>query len=186
MLNISINLETGLAKPSQSAVIKAGGMVPVTITFTSNPGASPVIELALSPQSSSPTVLAYLDEFDAESQTVYTGQLDANDTRLIAHLAGKEAQVLGCEAVVTTVADGRRPFPNFPITCQQPTIVGPAASEGGPVYLTTAQGDARYPIIGEASGTVRISADGLEIKDTATNVWRRVTFINGEIRYTEL
>ncbi len=176
MLNISINLETGVAKLAQSTAIKAGGGVPVVVTFSSNPGSNPVIELGLGPQSSSPTVLAYLDMFAGQSQTVYTGTLDANDTRLIAHLAGKQAQVLDAEVVLTVGDAERMPFPNFPITVQPPIITVPATTEGGPVYLTQ----------GMASGSVRISAQGLEIKDSVTNVWRRITFVNGEFSSTEL
>ena len=144
MLNISINLETGIAKLAQASAIKAGGGVPVRITFSSNPGTDPVIELALSPQSSSPSVLAYLDTFDAQSSTVYTGTLEANDSRLIAHLTGKSAQTLDVEVVVTVGEAERQIFPNFPVTVQPPTIAGPESSEGGPVYLNETQSDARY------------------------------------------
>lgn len=144
MLNISVNLETGVAKLTQATTIKAGGVVPVKVTFSSNPGTDPVIELALSPQSSVPAVKAYLDTWEAQSQTVHTGALDANDARLVAHMAGKQQQTFDCEVVVTTVAAGRRLFPNFPVAVQPPVIDGPEASEGGPVYLTEATGDARY------------------------------------------
>jgi len=144
MLDILVNTETGVAKPSLTAVIKAGGGVPVRLTFTSSPGDSPAIELALSPQSSSPAVKAYLSAFDAQSETVYTGVLDANDTRLIALLAGKATQTLDCEIVVTAGDAERQPYPNFPVVVQAPIITGPASSEGGPVYVTTASGDTRY------------------------------------------
>jgi len=186
MLNISINLETGVAKLSQATAIKAGGGVPVVVTFSANPGTTPVVELALSAQSSTPAVLAYLGAFASQSQTVYTGILDANDTRLVAALVGKQAQTLDCEIVVTAAGAERQPFPNFPVTVQPPIITGPAASEGGPIYLTEAQSDARYPLIGEASGAVRISTGGLEVKDTVTDVWRLITFVNGELTFTEL
>ena len=176
MLNISINLETGAAKLAQTTAIKAGGGVPVTVTFSSNPGSSPSIELAFSAQSSSPAVLAYLNVFDSQSETVYTGTLDANDSRLIAALAGKGVQTLDAEVVVTVGDAERQVFPNFPVTVQPPIIAGPSSSEGGPVYLEQ----------GVSSGAARISAQGLEIKDAVTNVWRRVTFVNGELSYTEL
>ena len=143
MLNVSVNLTTGRATAVQAPVVKAGGDVPVVISFSANPGDNPVIELALSPQSSSPDVKAYLDVFVAQNSTTYTGTLDANDTRLIALLAGKQAQTLDCEIVVTTDA-GRKPFPNFPVTVQPPVITGPESSEGGPVYLTQELADARY------------------------------------------
>jgi hypothetical protein len=138
MININVNLATGTAALAQTTAIKAGGGVPVRITFSVSPGTNPLIELALSPQSSEPTVLAFLDEFSAQNSTVYTGTLDANDTRLIAHLEGKQAQTLNGELVVTPSGGTRRPFPNFPITVQAPVITGPESSEGGPVYLTDA------------------------------------------------
>ena len=52
--------------------------------------------------------------------------------------------------------------------------------------------DPPYPLpgaivtIGVASGAVKITAAGLAIKDTATNTWRLVTFVSGEITYTTL
>jgi hypothetical protein len=171
MLNISINLETGLAKLAVSSPIKAGGAVPVRVTFSANPGSSPTIELALSAQSSSPSVLAYLDTFDAQSSTVYTGTLDANDTRLIAAIAGKSTLTLDAEVVLTVGEAERQVFPNFSVTVQPPIITGPESTQGGGVYL---------------SGAMRISTSGLEIKDTETNVWRLITFVNGELSYTEL
>lgn len=186
MLNITVNLATGVAKASPTPAIKAGGGVPVTITFSANPGTDPVIELALGPQSSTPAVKAYLAEFEAQSSTVYTGVLDANDSRIIAHMAGKSAQTMDCEVIVTVGSAERQVFPNFPVTVQPPLVAGPESSEGGPVYLTEAQSDARYLAIGGASGAARISADGLEILDTATNTWRLVAFVNGELTFTEL
>ncbi len=185
MLNISINLETGVASLSQTTAMKAGFGVPARITFSANPGASPTIELALSAQSSSPSVLAFLDEWEAQSSTVYTGTLDANDTRLITHLVGKQQQQLDCE-IVLTVGGDRRGFPNFAITTQPPIITGPETSEGGPVYLTETLGDARYPGLGTIYGHLRITANGLEIRDTVTNVWRRITFADGQLTFTQL
>ncbi|MEO8204879.1 MAG: hypothetical protein ABI615_01770 [Chthoniobacterales bacterium] len=182
MLNITINLATGQAKPTQTAVIKAGGGLPLTITFSESPGANPVIELAFSPQSSSPSIVAYLDEFDAQNETVYTGVLDANDTRLIGLLTGKDAQTLNCEIVVTTTAGGRIPFPNFPVTAQQPLLTGPASSEGGPVYLTEALGDLRYQTLAGLPAriiTVPVPANSTVIPDwsasggySATTIYR--------------
>ncbi len=143
MLTININLETGLAKPSQAVVVKAGGVAPVRVVFSANPGAAPVIELALSPQQATPAVVAYLDAWAGQSQTVYTGTLNLNDSRLIELLDSKQAQTLDAEVAVT-VAGSRRVFPNFPVTVQTPVITGPEASEGGPVWLNQALGDARY------------------------------------------
>jgi len=153
MLNISVNLETGQARLAQTTAIKAGGDVPVRVTFSANPGDNPVIELALSPQSSEREVLAYLDVFEAENSTTYLGTLDANDTRLIDHLVEKATAQVSLDAEVVVFADGsRRPFPNFSVTVQSPTITGPETSEGGPVYLTQTQSDARYPQFASSLG----------------------------------
>ena len=176
MLNISINLETGVAKLAQTMAIKAGGGVPVTVTFSSNPGTSPSIELALSAQSSSPVVIAYLNTFASQSETVYTGTLDANDTRLLELLSGKGTQTLDCEIALTVGSAERQIFPNFPVTVQPPIIAGPSSSENGPIYLEQ----------GVASGFVRISSAGLEIQDSTTNVWRRISFADGSLTFTEL
>ncbi len=176
MLNITVNLETGVVKLSLASAIKAGGGVPVTVTLSANPGENLSIELALSAQSGTPAVLAYLGAFASQSQTVFTGILDANDTRLIAALAGKPALTLNCEVVLTVGDAERQVFPNFPVTVQPPILTGPATSEGGPIYLTQ----------GVPAGLVRISSAGLEIQDSTTNVWRRISFADGSLTFTEL
>ncbi len=142
MLNIEANLETGTAKLTQAIPIKAGRAVPVTLTFSSNPGDNPGIELAFSPQSSSPTVVAYLGTFDRQNETTFTGMLNASDTRLATALAGKEQQVFNCELTLTN--SDSVPFPNFQVTIQRPILSGPGTTEGGPIYVTQTSGDARY------------------------------------------
>lgn len=144
MLNISVDLQAGLAKLAQATTVKAGGGIPVVVTFSNNPGLNPAIELSLGPQSSAQTVVAYLDVFATESQTVYTGTLDGTDNRLIGLLAGKQALTLSCEITYTVTGALPRRFPNFNVTVQPPMVTGPETSEGGPVYLTTGTGDARY------------------------------------------
>jgi hypothetical protein len=124
MIHISINLETGQARPAQALVLKAGGAVPVLLAFARTPGTSVALELALSPQSSSPAVVAYLDTFDRQNDTTFTGTLDASDSRLLALLEGKNDGVtLNAEVVVTTPA-GRTYLPNVAVTCQPPIISG--------------------------------------------------------------
>jgi hypothetical protein len=39
---------------------------------------------------------------------------------------------------------------------------------------------------GVTSGALRISAAGLEILDTGTNTWRLITFVNGELTFTQV
>jgi len=144
MLNITINLEAGIARLATASPIKAGGAVPVRLVFDTNPGA--VLEaasLALSAQSSTPAVLAYLDVFEKQSALLYTGSLNSNDVRLLAHLAGKQAQTLDCELSLDFAGSDRQVLPNFAVTVQQPIVTGPEASEGGPVWVTESPEDGK-------------------------------------------
>jgi hypothetical protein len=176
MLNIFVNLETGVATLSQTTAIKAGGGVPCIITFSQSPGTDPAIELALSAQSSSPIILAYANAFTAQNETVYSGTLDANDSRLLSALASTASQTLNCEIILTAAGEERQIFPNFPVTVQKSVISGDPSTEGGPTFLAQ----------GVASGAARITSGGLEIYDTSTHVWRLVTFVAGTITYTEV
>lgn len=152
MINIAIDTASGAAKPQQYALIKAGALVPVTITFSSAPGALPLIELALSGQGNARGVVAYLGAFERQNATLYTGWLDANDARLHALLAGKAATV-DCEVI--WIVDGRRQVaPNFPIVVQPPVVTGPEQSEGGPYYYTSEQTEA---LLGEVLATATIT-----------------------------
>jgi hypothetical protein len=133
MISINLDLDAGTAKLTAPTTIKAGGGVPVTIALNRHPGGVISFQLALGPQSSTQAVLAYLDEFSTESETLYKGTLNANDVRLIEQLAGKQVLPLDCE--VSWTLDGERQIaPNLPITVQPPMITGPQTSEGGPVY----------------------------------------------------
>lgn len=164
MLNISIDMTTGQAALQRATAIKAGGAVPVSLVFSADPGDDPLIELALCPQSAPAAVVAYLDEWEEQNSTTFTGVLDGNDTRLIWLLAGKTQQTLDAEIVVT--AGGmRRPFANLSVTVQAPVITGPESSEGGPVYLTETQCDGRY--VGQAE---KGSADGVATLDGSGKV----------------
>ena len=111
-------------------------------------------------------MLAYLDTFDAQSSTVYTGTLEANDSRLIAAIAGKSTLTLDAEVVLTVGDAERQIFPNLPVTVQPPVISGPESSEGGPVFLNQDQSDARY--VPRSGGTLDVLA--------------RITHANGSYR----
>lgn len=41
-------------------------------------------------------------------------------------------------------------------------------------------------LLGAVHGEAKITAAGLEIQDTDTGVWRRITFANGQLTFTEL
>lgn len=138
MLNIQINMAAGSAKLATATPIKAGGSWPVKLVFDSNPGELTTAALALSPQSSTPEVLAYLDVWEKQNATTYTGTLNTNDVRLLAALAGKQAQVVDCELRFSFDGGAVRVFPNFSVTVQPPVVTGPEASEGGPVWVDEA------------------------------------------------
>ena len=133
MISITLDLDAGTAKLTAPTTIKAGGGVPVTITLNRNPGGAISFQLALGPQSSTQAVLAYLDEFAAESETIHKGVLNTNDVRLIAHMVGKQTATLDCECA-WTLGGERQIAPNLPVTVQPPMVAGPESSEGGPVY----------------------------------------------------
>lgn len=143
MIRITINHEAGTARAAAGTVIKAAGAVPVVLDFTSNPGGVSSIALALSTDSSAPDVLAYLDAFERENSTTYTGTLDASDPRLQAVFTGKKTATVDVELVVTLTGQAPRVYPNFPITAQKPAITGPQSSETGPVYPTDAPQDGK-------------------------------------------
>jgi hypothetical protein len=137
-MNIAITAGEPQAKPDSNAVIKAGGGLPITITFDVSPGSSPVIEVALSTQSSSATELAYLDTFDQQDSLTFTGTLNTNDSRLLAALVGFQTITVNVEVRWTIGENEPTVCPNFPLTVQPPLLTGPGSSEGGPVYVTTA------------------------------------------------
>ena len=124
MIDILLNLETGLAKATVSPVIKAGALVPVRITLAVDPGAAPAWELALSAQGSTPATLAYLDTLTAESATVWLGDWDTNDTRLIDFMAGKQTATLDME-VAWTLGGLREVAPNIAVQVQRRIVTGP-------------------------------------------------------------
>lgn len=135
MLDLAVNLNEGTATLARSTAVKAGGTIPVRITFSTSPGAAPGIELAFSPASGTPEVLAYLDEWHAQNSRVWLGALNTNDSRLITHLAGLTAATATVSVeLVVTVDSAPRPFPNFPVTVQKPVITGPVGAATGPVY----------------------------------------------------
>jgi len=134
MIDITLDLDTGLAKLAAATVIKAGGGVPVRITLSRDPGGAIDFQLALGPQSSTPAVLAYLDIFQGENSMTFMGILDATDTRLATYMVGKQTATLDCE--LAWRQDGQwQVAPNFSLTVQPRMVAGPENSQGGPVYL---------------------------------------------------
>ena len=143
MLNITLDLDTGMAKLAAATTIKAGADVPVTINTVrgatpASPGASPYFEVGLGTDATPPVLKAYLDVFAAENDHTFTGVLDANDTRLVEFMAGKGTVNFGCE-VAWTVAGQLEVAPSFTVPVQSRIITVPASSEGGPDYFTEAE-----------------------------------------------
>jgi hypothetical protein len=86
---------------------------------------------------------------------------------------------------IVVVASGKR----IPMPTLQLVIENNYYREDEPV---PADPDPPYPLPAQLviedvpHGAVKITAAGLAIKDTATNTWRLVTFVSGEITYTTL
>lgn len=142
MIQISYDLETGSAKLARPAVLKLGADVPVRLTFSAAPGAVSGIALALGTDAAEPAVLAFTEDFSAESATVWTALLDASDTRLAAFMEGKASAVVKCE--LATILDGvHEVAPNLDVTVQQALVSGAETSyaNGGAFkFLTTLTG----------------------------------------------
>jgi len=175
MIQVSIDFANLIAQAVKAPVIKAIGVVPVSIVFASDPGTVQTLELALSAQSSSPEVVAYLNTFSKQNATTYTGFLNAGDTRLVALMAGKQTTTCDCEIAIT-VAGEREVCPNFPVIVQSPIITGPESTEGGPVYVAL-DADGGLPIgtgarlLPVAHGVkLQVSIDGVTWQD----VWSQI------------
>ncbi|MEO7933207.1 MAG: hypothetical protein ABIT76_08630 [Chthoniobacterales bacterium] len=144
MFDLSLNLDTQVARAASGAVFKAGAPVLVRIALNRAPSAPPVFELAISGQTTPPSTLCYYaGALDEESETVFFAVWDTNDTRLMEFIASKTNVALDLE-LAYTLEGTRFVSPNTQITCQQRIVNGPESSEGGPLYLTEAESDARY------------------------------------------
>lgn len=147
MIDISYDIDAEVAKLVRPTTIKVGRAVPVRITFTAAPGAVSLIQLALGTDGASPQQLAYTETFTQENATTWTALLDASDTRLVTYMTGKGPTTIDVELIFTIDGEPQSPA-NVQITVQPSIITGPTTSEGGPDYLTSAAGDARYAQIG--------------------------------------
>lgn len=143
MLDIIINTSTGSATLANRGPIKAGGMVPVRIVFSSNPGTLTYLAVALSADSSAATTAAYLEDFATQNETTHTGWLDANDERLIDLVGSSQSRNVLCE-VRWSANDRLQIAPHVALTVQRPLVSGPESSEGGPHYYTQGQIDALF------------------------------------------
>lgn len=141
MIDIILDTETKIAKLARTTAIKARAAVAVRVTLSAAPEGEIAFELALGTQAAPPEVLAYLDAFAAESDTVYHGVLDANDERLVEAIAGAQTLAVDIE-LAWTLGGNRFCAPNMSITVQQAIVDGPEAAEGGPNYLTDTQVEA--------------------------------------------
>lgn len=135
MIEINVNLDTGVAVLARTTAIKAGGKVLVRLIFNRTPAVAPTLEIALSAATGTPAVLAYLNTFAAENPRTFRGWLNTNDNRLITHLATLTSPTTTCAVeLVVTIGGAPRPYPNVTVTVQKPIITGPTSSQSGPVY----------------------------------------------------
>lgn len=173
MLNIILDLDTGLAKLALATTIKAGTSVPVKIitmrgATPTSPGASPAFELGLGTDAAPPVLKAYLDTFTAENSHTFTGSLDANDERLVDFMAGKGTVNMNCE-VAWTVAGVERAALSFLVPVQPRVISGPASSESGPTYYTSEEVDDLLDGIGGGMQVALVAGTGnLTLSGTQT------------------
>jgi len=137
-MNIAITTGEPTAKPDSNATIMAGGGLPLTVTFDVAPGAGTLVEIEMNSQATPALPLAYLGVWAQQSDVVFTGLLDTNDTRLAAALVGFATLPVNCAVRWTPLGGIPIPCPNFTLTVQPSGFPTPAASEGGPVYLTAA------------------------------------------------
>lgn len=141
MITLNYDITTGLAKFAATTVIKRYGDVPVRLVFSAAPGTVSDIKLSLGSDAAAPATLAYTDAWTQESDTVWTAQLDATDTRLASYMSGNQSVSVDLELIVTI--DGEAQYsPNLALTVQQPIVTGPTTSDGGPTYYTEAQTEA--------------------------------------------
>lgn len=154
MIQINLDINTGVVSLAQTTTVKAGVSVPVQVTLSGDPGATPVLQIALCTQSSAPQVLAYLETFTAQNATTYTGVLNTNDTRLVDYLIDKQSTQVDLE-LQWTLNGQTQCGADVALTVESRALSGPGSSEGGPVYLTQAQSDGAYAKI-DGSGNVLI------------------------------
>jgi hypothetical protein len=164
-MNITFETTTNVATLSGPNTIKAGSQIPVQLSFTTNgqPSAlasTPTIQIGITAQTSSPTTLAFLNSFTELTPNTFTGILNANDTRLVAAMASTTTATMNLECAVT-ISSLEYIAPNVSINVQQQQISGPASSEGGPTYVTSAVMAAALAALAGCSTAVALPQGGL-------------------------
>lgn len=126
MIDLTFDLQTGVARLAAPAIVKAGATVPVRVTFSEAPGEETTLELALGTDAATPVVLAQVEDGDwtQENDTQWTALVDLTDAAVATALSGKSLIVVAGE-VVATVDGNRLVSPNFAVTLQQRIIPAP-------------------------------------------------------------
>lgn len=151
MISILYNPTTQVAKLAFTLPITAGADVPVRVEFSPAPNAVSDIQLGLVSDATTPATLAFTDTIAPENASVWEGVLDANDSRLIAALAGKSS--LQVVLALVCIIDGHRLVNSaLRITVTPSVLSGPTATEGGPTYYTQAQVNALLVGLGGGGG----------------------------------
>lgn len=185
MINLTFDLSTDIARLAQATVIKLGADIPIRLTFTTSPSDISSIQLGVGSDGASPTLLAYTEEFVLENSTTWSALLNANDSRLVAHVAGQTSTSVNLELVC--LIDGRRRIsPNLPVSVQPPIIPSLATVEGGPSYYTAAQTNAAIasaisPLARRSiTGKYRFKSDGsLQLWNPDQSKWQSLTLSGG-------
>jgi len=177
MITLNFDLNTGVAKLTQTTIIKQGAAVPVRVVFSAAPGNVDAIQLALGDDAATPQVLAYTEAFIPENDITWTALLDASDSRLTDFMAGKSASTVNVELAVTL--DGTRQVaPNLSLSVQPPIVTGPTTSEGGPQYYTQPEIATLLEsyVPRTTAGKYRFKIDGsLQLWNATENKWHTLT-----------
>ncbi len=116
MIHLLYDLATGIARLASPAAIMTGADVPVRVVFATAPSDVTGLKLALGSIATPPALLAETAAFLQESDREWTATLDASDTRLVNHSAGKSVEV--SVELVAMIDGNRRVAPHLPATAQ--------------------------------------------------------------------
>ena len=178
MIILNLDLNAGTLKLSQTTVVKYGSVIPVQVVFATAPGTVTGIELALGDDSSTPTVRAFTDVFNPDSDTMWSGTLSTLTDQMLTLLNGKASVAVNAE--LTVIVDGdRMVLPNVSLTVQQLINNGAAAVTAGQSYYTKTEIDgllAGY-VLSMMAGKWRFNSNGLEVWNPTQNKWQTVAGI---------
>lgn len=168
MIEITLDIDTGVAKLARTTTIKAGVAVPVKVTLSRDPAAAVLLLLTIGTAAAPSSVLAFLDAsgFTATNATTFTGSLDATDTRLVNYMASKAATQCYLQVAFTLGSEAQQIAPNMAIGVEAKIGDNPDTTDGGPTYYTTGETDtllASKATIDPANGALLLGSNQVRI-----------------------